>query len=178
MIIMCNGDLGMYRVMPWAYPTIPGQSSGGTSVDPIPEPEPGMNPYDVSGMVVSVKNRTTTVNKTTNYRYATFKVMVQGVKLNDVTNVSYLRFSVTDPNGISVSPNTIGGDSNPEIIYDSGKLGTNNPNTWWAAVIFHWNNATSGEGTNVSLSGNFRLTIYAYDSSGNLLQSFTGVTTS
>lgn len=30
---MCNGDLGMYRVMPWAYPPISGGSSGGFSPD-------------------------------------------------------------------------------------------------------------------------------------------------
>ena len=30
---MCSGDLGMYRVMPWAYPPISGGSSGGFSPD-------------------------------------------------------------------------------------------------------------------------------------------------
>lgn len=30
---MCAGDLGMYRVMPWAYPPISGGSSGGFSPD-------------------------------------------------------------------------------------------------------------------------------------------------
>lgn len=30
---MCAGDLGMYRVMPWAYPPISGGTSGGFSPD-------------------------------------------------------------------------------------------------------------------------------------------------
>lgn len=176
---MCNGDLGMYRVMPWAYPTIPGQSSGGSSVDPTPDPTPEPTvPFDVSGMTVSVHNRTTTVYSGSYYKGATFEVEVQGVKVLDNSNVSHMRFTITEPSGISVSPNTIGGVSNPQILYEYGTLNIKNPNTWWAAVIFHWNEATSGEGTSVTLSGNFRLTMEVYGVDGSLLQTFTGVTTS
>lgn len=102
---MCNGDFGMYRVMPWAYPTIPGQSSGGASVDPIPKPE---LPYNFDGVSVNVPSATATnvvmsfYNNELRYSMPLF-FNVSGIVINDITNVSGLRTLIVQ-NNLTVTP--------------------------------------------------------------------------
>lgn len=171
---MCNGDLGMFRVMPWAYPTIPGQSSGGTSVDPTPEPV--ALPYDASGISVIFSNRESETIISTAGQLATFSCTVSGVEILDNSNVDLLLVTVTPESSVSVSPTTVGGDSNPSIEYSRFYLGSKNPNGTVQAVSASWKNATSGS-DKITLSGNVKITFEAYDVNGNLIQTFSGVST-
>lgn len=86
---MCNGDLGMYRVMPWAYPTIPGQSSGGASVDPTPEPTPEYYDFTDAKIVYtesSFELESYVAGPYQNRGYGVFQI--SGVKSIDTSNVN------------------------------------------------------------------------------------------
>lgn len=98
---MCNGDMSLYRVIPWSYPTIPGQSSGGTSVDPIPPPTPSPVYYDFSGADVSFKRGTdqvasTGLNGSKNQPNADFNIAVSGVVSIDTSAVSSIKILVVE----------------------------------------------------------------------------------
>ena len=158
---MCNGDLGMYRVMPWAYPTIPGQSSGGASVDPTPEPSAKY--YDFADARIVYTNDNVALD---GYVSGTFKnrgyafYRISGIKTLDSSNVNrvYLEFSI-DP---TYSPPVSGIVTIAETINLHGDL---NGDQSYAVL-------TNDQGsTNKVLKmsgGTFKFTVY--DSDGNALQ--------
>lgn len=74
---MCAGDLGMYRVMPWAYPPISGGSSGGFSPD------------DSGGTGGSGSTNSLYVD-TSN---TTFRFVNEGVWVQNNSNQDYLRIT-------------------------------------------------------------------------------------
>lgn len=91
----------MFRVMPWAYPTIPGQSSGGISVDPTPPPTPSPVYYDFSGADVSFTWKTSRVastglNGSQNQPDAGFNIAVSGVVPIDTSAVSSIKLLVVE----------------------------------------------------------------------------------
>lgn len=158
---MCNGDLGMYRVMPWAYPTIPGQSSGGTSVDPTPEPVPDVDPYDFSNVeakIVSRRSDVTVVNDS--FWRAVFTVSVTGIIVNDSTGVSSFIGQIST-DGFGVSPSGWEFTGTNYTVSDVSQPNGNGTIT----VDSKTGNPFA------SLSGNGKITFSVYDKTGNLIQS-------
>lgn len=118
---MCNGDLGMYRVMPWAYPTIPGQTAGGISVDPTPEPEPvPKGPYDFSDLSMNWKYRTYNYrpggsNGDLVYVLIGYGINVTGGTVNDNSNVSSISIVIVNE-GLSISPDSFTGNNGTHTV--------------------------------------------------------------
>lgn len=172
---MCNGDFGMYRVMPWAYPTIPGQSSGGSSVDPIPVPQEEC--YDFSNCRAEIANRTvTTTISDDGYSYVNIVFALTNVKLLDITNVSSVVVK-TSANNITVNPNVISG-STAEIIYSTSTRGSSNLNinANHPAFMVKWPGVSVREV--ISIFGEINFTVEVYNANGDKIQSYKGVTTS
>lgn len=172
---MCNGDLGMYRVMPWAYPTIPGQSSGGTTLDPTPE-QPGVPeivyPYDATDIAATWKSTSVWTSGTDN-ALAHFEAIISGIKVLDVSSVSSLKYTVTNQT-LSITPTTLGGKTVTYIL-SKGNLTKTNPNSTLEVVIGKWVGAKNQSGNKATISGSATIKIGAYNSSGDLLQEFSVV---
>lgn len=111
----------MYRVMPWAYPTIPGQSSGGTSVDPTPDPTPS-GPYDLTDFNVKLSglNWNGNIKEVEGVAVAFYFILTYGgQKEIDTSNVSSAKLTFGSGNLL-----TSGGGSIP-----LSKFGVNWANT-------------------------------------------------
>lgn len=156
---MCNGDLGMYRVMPWAYPTIPGQSSGGASVDPTPEPS--VNVFDASDAVAKWTISTVTLEDYVPnvYSRAFPEVELSGVKVLDSSGVSKIEIWTKQQPNYSVSL------TNPNLVI-AVNLGLD-PNGVLGPQLL----ASAGDsGKTVTITGG-SVEIRAYSSDGEIMQS-------
>lgn len=176
---MCNGNLGMYRVMPWAYPTIQGQSAGGVSVDPTPEPTPEPQYFDFSGATVKFSSKTsnlvlTGVHGEKGYPNVRYFADVAGVTVIDNSSVSKISMEIVQ-NTLTVSPTTADG-----FTLDSSKnkilvvfSGINFNGSMIVRVFFYYNPETTipytGK-TKITLSGTLKVKLKAFDASGNMLQ--------
>ena len=156
---MCNGDLGMYRVMPWAYPTISGGSSGGSSVDPTPEP--AVDPYDFSNAKARFASRSATLVKG-DYWTARFNVILTGIKTVDSSAVNFIS---GDFNTSSISASPSPGSKGSAISFND----KNDLNTTGVAVVTVTYYSDPGSST-CSISGNANLSIKVYDKEGNVIQ--------
>lgn len=176
---MCNGDLGMYRVMPWAYPTIPGQSSGGASVDPIPEPT---GPYDFSNYKVEFHqpfgNIYTPGDKAEQGYFVGWFWGSSGLITYDTSNVSTISIifksgSVTLDNGksIPVSQFKLNWAAGMSETWSSNLM-IGNDDACQAAVTRSYGDSNNLAGAVVTgFSSDTVLQIDIYDSNGSLIQS-------
>lgn len=156
---MCNGDLGMYRVMPWAYPTIPGQSSGGTTVDPTPEPSPS-KPYDFSNAKITVAKTGTYSQMSKTYR-SFFELKISGITTIDSSNVGSVSANKYDISTFVFTPS--GGKGGIYLVFSD----LNNLNRSGNVICDYQGTAPSSTPT---LSGTGTLTLVVYDVSGNKIQ--------
>ena len=183
---MCNGDFGMYRVMPWAYPTIPGQSSGGASVDPIPEPELPYNFDRVSANVSSATAKNvvmTFYNNELRYSMPLF-FDVSGIEINDITNVSSFKALIVQ-NNLTVTPTSFmanGGTytktSDVQIAFFSASA--SQPNAQYG-FLTTCTPSVSGNyeynpSVNVTYSGSLTFKFVVIDSNGETIQESNDIT--
>lgn len=178
---MCNGDLGMYRVMPWAYPTIPGQSSGGATVDPTPEPS---YPYDMSEITASFSSDRATVSYqgfSGGKRYCcNWMIKIAGLKEVDTTEVNSLKIIFTE-NTIAPSPNSFsyGGvtytfdssmnESELAIpVSSSSEVRSYFLNYGFTPLLSSF--PSENPGVIVNRTGSLKLKIVAYNSNGDVIQ--------
>ena len=176
---MCNGNLGMYRVMPWAYPTIQGQSTGGVSVDPTPEPTPEPQYYDFSGVSIEFDYNTTKIQNAgiegnMAVPDARFFANVSGVNTINDSEVSRISMEVVE-NNLTVSPTTDNGvtlDPSKNTVRSSFS-GKNFNGIYVISVFFYYypEQRVPFYGTStITLSGTLKLKLKAYNSNGDLLQ--------
>lgn len=96
---MCAGDLGMYRVMPWAYPPISGGTSGGFSTNPDQSEEGGSGPDTLvlnSDSSISIADLSTLAyNGSDTSKSDTIRVTIwlQKIGLQNVVDLSSLKFT-------------------------------------------------------------------------------------
>lgn len=155
----------MFRVMPWAYPTIPGQSTGGIGTDPIPSP--AVDPYDFTNATVTFGTGTTyreINNQGTAITFCSFPVTVSGVETIDSTNVSNVKIV---PSSSTIKAPAIGNVASNTTFYTSSRK---QPNGTANSVSAQWIGAASS-GSELSLTGSAKITIEVYDSAGTLIQS-------
>lgn len=166
---MCNGDLGMYRVMPWAYPTIPGQSSGGTSVDPTPTPEPEptpVDPYDFSKATFRIKSRTEYIETSNGMTYCRFYLIVSGIVTVDTSRVSSVLLKTNNLSALTFNaPGTFSKRAVDNYANDIADINSGN----WGWVL-DYKSSASGKAT---MSGTPNITMTVYDSTGAVIQEFT-----
>ena len=179
---MCNGDLGMYRVMPWAYPTIPGQSSGGASVDPIP-PEPA-GPYDFSNFTLKFLEGSSNIytpypDDHLEWGYSCAWIWTgSGLVENDTSNVSSISIKFVSGNILTDGGKTLP-VSNLRLSYSHGIS-----QSWSSSRIPGYADRESaaftrsyGDSNNLSgqvitgFSSDTTVLISVYNSNGELLQS-------
>lgn len=156
----------MYRVMPWAYPTIPGQSSGGASVDPIPDPSGDY--FDFSNAEAHWANSVTLeeygggVEKSRAFPI----LLISGIGVVNASSVARTTIYIKDQPSYS-TPLT---DANMSIAYSTNRSDLNiNPAPQLLA-------SPSDVGKNVTITGG-SIEFKSYDSEGNLLQSYVLVIT-
>ena len=164
---MCNGDLGMYRVMPWAYPTIPGQSSGGTSVDPTPDP--AQDCYDFSNLQTEFLSNSANTQVFDGNTYIKTYYRIVGVQAIDTSNVASVKLTASN-GSLSVSPANMGSVSAVFVSNEETKTNrVEDLNTSFEGVTIRWP-GVSVQGTSVSFTGSINVTITAYNSEGKVLQ--------
>lgn len=170
---MCNGDLGMYRVMPWAYPTIPGQSSGGTTVDPTPEPTPiPKDPFDFSNVgfsMPSVKGSYSSPNST-----VIIYLQVRNIVTNDTSNVSSVKFELVG-DSISINPSVVDGTKLKVSVSSYTARSFNNLNSDYALITATQVYVPAVAQTTFSATGVTGVKITVYGSDGEVLQTHEGV---
>lgn len=168
----------MYRVMPWAYPTIPGQSSGGASVDPTPEPTPEPQYYDFSGMSIKFPEKTGYLSaggvSGNLYNPAIgFFPKITGVNVIDNSLVSSVRVEVIE-NTLTVTPTSADGKTyDPSLDYLDPYISNKKIDGTSFSIYFKYTPKVSpgfNGTTKITMSGNLKVKLKAYDSSGNLLQ--------
>ena len=181
MITMCNGDLGMYRVMPWAYPTIPGQSSGGTTVDPTPEPS---YPYDMSKITASFAGSASNISHqgfSGGKRFCCiWFIQIAGLKEIDTTEVNSLKIIFTE-NTLATNPNSFsyGGvtythdmsmnDTELAIpVSSSTDVRTYTTQCGFTPLLSSF--PYTDPDVTVTRTGSLKLKIVAYNSSGDVIQ--------
>lgn len=176
---MCNGDLGMYRVMPWAYPTIPGQSSGGASVEPIPEPD---TPYNLDDCTLVFDQPfgniyTPNAEDTSKGYFIGWFLHLKDLITYDSSNVSSVAFELLSGNVLTKEGGTIPVSNIKNSWVDV--------NTKWTSVYNSINSSSTAftagltrsygssfEGQTVSgFSSGSIMKVTVYDSDGNVLQS-------
>lgn len=171
---MCNGDLGMYRVMPWAYPTIAGQSTGGVTVDPTPEPTPvPKDPLDFS----NAKFYLPSVKGVYSSPWLTVDVLLEcrDIVSNDTSNISSIKFEILGDN-ISVDPVTVAGtrlivEPTSHITYGP----FNNLNGNFLVLRAYQQYVSAGNGMTFTPTGVTGVKITAYGSDGSIVQEYEGV---
>lgn len=149
--------------MPWAYPTIPGQSSGGQSVDPIPDPN---LPYDFTEAVFSINRTNTTYYLGDNQTRVDYFIKVSGVKIKDTSNVTNAYVDI-DSSVATISPSTINGEGYTLNNVQSFRVSDPNNSTLLVYGMF----STANSGTECTLSGDVKLKINISGSDG-LLQTY------
>lgn len=164
----------MYRVMPWAYPTIPGQSSGGTSVDPTPEPTPiPQDPLDFSNAKFYMPS--TTGNYSSTWLYVDFYLEVRGVVSNDTSNISSIKFELVGDN-ISIDPITV--DGARLTVANNGYITNgpfNNLNGNFMVLRGYGQYMAGGDGKTFNHTGVTGIKVTAYGSDGTVIQTYDGV---
>lgn len=174
---MCAGDLGMYRVMPWAYPPISGGSSGGFS----PDDSGGTGESgSTNALYVDTDNTTFNMSELNIWNngkadYATPTLIYGYLGVGNLRNVSTVKeILVINDLYLSDDPskNVVNLLMSNILEYRTNTLPWDTPINGTTSINGSYKFNTSIDETQTAVLAHFTLKLVAYDSDGNEIRSY------